>query len=135
MAELAEYSNIQSETMQDIVNNDNGFHNTFMVADNPLYEMLQENEKGLTFTQGSATVSLTFGSSALTLNVRHSNEQKCWFFSVSFGNDKYNGIVHFNTIYNPKGKMSFAFLSDSNSDDIESVTRLLPYINFFVMRK
>lgn len=135
MASITEYNGIQADTMKEVVKNDNGFHTSFFIADVPFSEMAQINADGKTFTLASATVSLMVSGGTARIDLRHSEEQKCWFFTVAIGTEEIKGIVHFNTVYNAKGLHSFVFLNETELDDDASITRLLPYANFFIMEK
>lgn len=135
MASVTDYSDIQAKAMTEAYKNDNGFHTIFYASDLPFSEMLQVNSDGMSFTNASSTVTLVVPGGTARIDLRHSEEQKCWFFTIEYGGEETKGIVHFNTLYNAKGMHSFMFLNDSNLDDDESITRLLPYSNFFIMVK
>lgn len=135
MASVTEYSAIQEKTMREIVKNDNKFHSSYYISDIPFAEMLQTSSDGLAFTIASATVTLVVPGGTARIDLRHSEEQKCWFFTVVIGAEEIKGIVHFNTVYNAKGIAAFSFLNDTTLDDDDSITRQLPYANFFIMEK
>lgn len=135
MANVTEYSEIQQQAMRKIVKNDNNFHTSYYIADVPFAEMLQTNADGITFTIASATVSLVVPGGTAKIDLRHSDEQKCWFFTAEIGGEEIKGIVHFNTAYNAKGLNTIVFLNETALDDDESITRLLPYSNIFIMGK
>lgn len=135
MADTTEYSDIQAKAMKSAHSNDNEFHTTFYISDVPFAEMLQTNADGLSFTAASATASIVVPSGIFRVDLRMSEEQECWFFTATFGTDEFSGVVHFNTVYNPKGRYAFMFLNDTDLDDYKSITRLLPYSNFFIMVK
>lgn len=135
MAEITEYTDTQANMMKEMVRNDNGFHTSFSISDMPFMEMQRVDGDGMTITDASSTVSLVTDGGTARVDLRHSDERKCWFFTFSDGSEEIKGIVHFNTVYNAKGIVAFAFMNDSNLDDDASITRFLPYSNFFVMRK
>lgn len=135
MAELYEYSEKQQKIMYDAVKNDNGFHSSFSISEIPLAEMLSVDDRGLEFTQKSATVSINSEVITYRLDIRFSDEQNCWFFTITDGTSSFSGIIHFNTIYNARGEFAVIFLNDSELDDSNSITMALPYSNIFVMRK
>ena len=135
MADITEYSNAQANMMREIVRNDGGFHTSFSISDTPFMEMQRVSGDGMTFTDASATVSLVTDGGTARIDLRHSDERRCWFFTFTEGLEEIKGIIHFNTVYNAKGFVAFAFMNDSGLDDDDSITRLLPYTNFFVMRK
>ena len=133
--DLSDYSTNQQKVITEILEGDNNFHSGIYIAELPLYDMLQENEDDSTTVKKSAEVPLNIGSEDYTLSVRFSEEQKCWFVSFVYGDDEYNGILHFNTIYNPRGMFSFAIINDNTSDEINDVTSALPYSNVLFLRK
>lgn len=135
MAELTDYSDIQSKAISEIVENDNGFHTEFYIAESPFVSSLSETDDGTTFVQPNFEADIVLSSLTYTVQFEKSNEQKCWFFTVINDEEKIQGIIHFNTIYNSKGLFSFAFLNDSQIDDFDGITMGIPYCNFFLMRK
>lgn len=135
MAELTDYSNIQAKAISEIVKNDAGFHTEFYVADLPLESSLSDTDDGTTFVQTDFEADITLSSLTYTIQMNKSNEQKCWFFTVTSDDEVVQGVLHFNTIYNSKGLFSFAFLNDSQVDDFDGITLGIPYCNFFLMRK
>lgn len=135
MAELTDYSDKMQKVIKEAVANDKGFHSEYFIAEFPLSEMLLEDDKGLTFTQESATVAISSNSTNYNLLVRFSNEQNCWFFTISDGSEEFEGIVHFNTVYNAKSDFSFIFLNNNDSGEIYDITQSLPFTSVFIMRK
>lgn len=135
MAELSDYSEIQTKVISEIVKNDAGFHTEFYIADSPLLSALSDADDGTTFVQPNCEADITLSSLTYTIQLEKSNEQKCWFFTVISDEDTIKGVLHFNTIYNSKGLFSFAFLNDSQIDDFNGITMGIPYCNFFLMRK
>lgn len=135
MAKVTEYSEIQEKAMREVVKNDNNFHTSYYIADAPFVEMLQTDENGMSFTIGGATVSLVVPGGTARIDLRRSEEQKCWFFTVLINDEEIKGIVHFNSVYNAKGISSFMFVNETALDDYDSINRLLPYSNFFIMEK
>lgn len=135
MAEITEYSNTQANAIREIIGGDAGFHTDFYVADFPFSAMLSDTENGGTTIQPNCEADITLSALTYTVKLNRSDERKCWFFTVTQGDEQIQGIVHFNVIYNAKGLFSFAFLNDSQNDGFADVSLNLPYSNFFVMRK
>lgn len=133
MANITEYSDIQQKAIQEIVNLDNGFHTSYMIADLPLYAMLEELDNGQYSVKEDVTCSMSTGGSTYNLNIWYSQSQKCWFYLLSYLGEEIRGIVHYNTVLNAKGELSFAILND-NTDD-RDMSNSLPYSNILVMRK
>lgn len=135
MAELSDFSDIQAKAISEIVKNDAGFHTEFYVADLPFESSLSDADDGTTFVQTDFEADITLSSLTYTIQMNKSNEQKCWFFTVTSDDEVVQGVLHFNTIYNSKGLFSFAFLNDSQVYDFDGITLGIPYCNFFLMRK
>ena len=135
MAELTEYSYTQQKVIKEVVANDNGFHTGIYIAEQPLYDMISQNDDGTNVTKLNVDSPLSLGSETYDLNVRFSQEQNCWFFTVTYGTETFSGIVHFNTVYNAKGLVSIVILNDNTSDNTEDISIALPFSNVLVLRK
>ena len=66
---------------------------------------------------------------------RKSTEQNCWFVKVEYGEEEYNGIVHYNCVLNWGGSSAFAFLNSNEGVDFNDITNTLKYTNIVVMVK
>lgn len=135
MAELTEYSDIQQNVIKEVVKNDGGFHTGVYIAEQPLYDMISENDDGTLVTKPNVEAPLSLGSDTYDLNIRYSQEQKCWFFTLSYGTEYFSGIVHFNTVYNARGTVAIVILNDNISDITEDISIALPYSNVLLLRK
>ncbi len=133
MANITDYSQIQQKIIKEIVTNDNGFHTTYMMADMPLYAMLEELDNGEFAVKEDIICSMSSGGSTISFKLWYSQEQKCWYYTLTNLGEEIRGIVHYNTVYNAKGEVAFAILND-NSDDGD-IRNSLPYSNVLVMRK
>lgn len=133
MADLSEYSTAQQKVIKELVKNDRGFHNSFMIADMPFYGMLEEMENGETTVSTDISCSLNSGGTDITLYLHYSTEQNCWFYTMNYLGEEIRGIVHYNTLFNSMGELAFAILNDNVSDTDLSLS--LPYSNVFIMRK
>lgn len=133
MADLSEYTEFQQETIKEILENDKGFHNSYMVANAPFYNMLGELESGELDVRKNVSCSLSTGTTDYDLQIFYSSEQNCWFYSMTYLGDEIRGVVHYNTVFNAMGEIAFAILND-NSDD-KDLTASIPYSNVLVMRK
>lgn len=132
MAELSDYSAVQQKVIKEIINNDRGFHTDIRIADYPFSEMLIDTDNdGVSVTQ-DATIPVDDGEVEYNLNIRYSEEQKVWFFTLFTPDDEVNGIVHYNTIYNAKGVIAFVILNDNIESDM---VHSLPYSNLLILRK
>ena len=135
MAELTDYSETQQKVIKEVIENDNGFHTGIYIAEQPLYDMISENDDGTIVTKQYVDSPLSLGSESYDLSVRYSQEQKCWFFTLAYGIDTFSGVVHFNTVYNPKGLVAFVILNDNPSDVVEDISIALPFSNVLLLRK
>lgn len=135
MEGLEGYSDTQKQIIETIVERDNKFHKNVFVSDAPFSGIFQDNDDGTTTVSGSILAEVSNSDINISIRIWRSEESKLWFFYVQTGNDEIRGILHFNTIYNARGEISFAFLSDSNSDDFDGINTALGYSNFLLMRK
>ena len=133
MAEISDYSTMQQNIIREIVSNDKGFHSSYMIADSPFYSMLEELDNGQTAVKENVSCSLSTGATSYELQLFRSNEQNCWFFCLKYLGEEIRGVVHYNTVYNTMGEISFAILND-NIDDAD-ISLSLPYSNILVLRK
>lgn len=133
MADLSEYTEFQQKTIKDIVENDKGFHNSYMIADVPFYSMLGELESGELEVRKNVSSSLSTGTTDYELQIFYSSEQNCWFYKMTYLGEEIRGVVHYNTVFNAMGEIAFVILND-NTDD-EDLTASIPYSNVLVMRK
>lgn len=133
MSDISSYSTIQQKVIKEIINNDKGFHSTYLIADMPFYEMLEELENGETFVKTNVSCPLSSSNSEYELELNYSEEQSCWFYSFKYLGEEIRGVVHYNTVLNAMGDLSFVILND-NSDNSD-LTPSLPYSNVLVLRK
>lgn len=135
MEGLEGYTECQKKTIEEIITNDKGFHTSFMIADIPLAGMLYETEDGIQEVQRCVSASVSNSSLSYDISLYFSEERNCWFFTVTSGTETFQGILHFNTIYNAKGEFAFAFINDNAAATSKEITAALPYCNFLLMRK
>ncbi len=133
MADISDFSTNQQNIMKEVVENDRGFHTSFMIAETPFYGMLEELEDGGYTVNQNVECSLSSGGSDYTIQLHYSKEQTCWFYLLTYLSEEIRGIVHYNTVLNAKGELSFVILNDNTES--EDISMSLPYSNVFVMRK
>lgn len=133
MEDIAEYSELQQKVITEIIGNDKGFHNAYMIADMPLYAMMDTLDNGKSTIKNNVSCSLSVGNEDYNLHIWYSKEQDCWFFCLENLGRQIGGIIHYNTVYNAYGEFALAFLNDNT--DAKSITTSLPYTNVLLMRK
>ena len=133
MANISDYSTQQQKVIKEIVSNDKGFHSTYLIADTPFYGMLEELDNGETFVKTSVSCPLSSSNAEYELQLNYSQEQNCWFYVLKYLGEEIRGIVHYNTVVNAMGELSFAILNDNT--DSSDLTPSLPYSNVLVLRK
>ena len=133
MADLSEYTTTQQKVIKEIISNDKGFHRSYLIANMPFYGMLGELDNGEMTVKRNVSCSLSTGSSDYELQIFYSEEQQCWFYSLINLGEEIRGIIHYNTVFNAMGKISFVILNDNVSDTDLSVS--LPYSNVLLLRK
>lgn len=121
--------------ISEIAEGDRGFHGQGFLSELPLAGMMSEDGNGFLHVSDAAAVSIGGNAATFSLSLERSSELSCWFFTVSFGDDEFSGIVRFNSVYNARGMFSFAFVNDNDGADTESITMSLPYTAFFAMVK
>lgn len=133
MANISDYSTQQQKVIKEIVSNDRGFHSTYLIADTPFYGMLEERDNGETFVKTNVSCPLSSSNAEYELQLNYSEEQNCWFYVLKYLGEEVRGIVHYNTVLNAMGELSFAILNDNI--DSSDLTPSLPYSNVLVLRK
>ena len=135
MANISDYSSTQQEIIKNIVNGDKGFHSSIMICDIPLIDMLSYADNDMQNISRNVSVNLSSFGRNYTLTLNYSENQKCWFFILSYSENEIRGVVHFNTVYNANAPVSFAFINDTSSDELNSVCQSLAYSNILIMEK
>ena len=133
MADITDYSTEQQKVIKQIVANDKGFHKSVMIADMPFYGMLDQKDNGEYAIKKNVACPLSTGGTDYELQIFYSEEQSCWFYVMKSLGEEVRGVVHYNTIFNAMGEVSFVILND-NVDD-EDMTASLPYSNVLVLGK
>lgn len=133
MSDISEYTPAQQKVIKEIVANDRGFHTTYMIADLPFYGMMGEADNGEMVVKKNVQCSLSAGSTDYELNIFYCVEEDCWFYNLTYLGEEVRGIIHYNTVFNARGELSFAILNDNIND--KDITSSLPYSNVLIMRK
>lgn len=132
---IAGFSDKEKKVITEIADNDRGFHSLAFAAEIPFYGMLEQDEDGYTSVADGVSVPIGGDGVDFTIRLERSNENQCWFFSLEFGEDRFDGIIQFNSVYNAKGMYSFAFVNDNDGSTFDDITKSLPYTTFFAMVK
>ena len=133
MSDITEYSTLQQKVIREIVKNDNGFHSSYMIADLPFYEMLEELDNGQTSVKTNVSCPLSTESMNYELQLNYSEERKSWFYLLKYLGEEVRGVVHYNTVFNSMGELSFVILNDNIED--KDLTASIPYSNVLILRK
>lgn len=129
------FSETEKSVMAEMVSGDKGFHSQAFASELPFYGMMSSDSEGFITISDSADVSIGEDGVEFNVSLKKSKDEDCWFFTVTFGDDEFDGVLRFNTIYNAKGIFSFAFINDNQGGTLESITQSLPYTTFFMMLK
>lgn len=137
MSELDQLSEAQKEMATKMISDDKGFHSTYLLANIPFDSMMSETDIGTIAVSECAMAEISDSASNYTIKVWLSEEQKCWFFLFTTGTDEIRGVLHFNTLYNARGVVSFAFLNNNQDNYLtaEQIKQNIAYSNILVMRK
>ena len=133
MEDLSDYSSMQQKVIKEIITNDKNFHSSYLISDLPLYGMLQELDNGETTVKKDVSCVLGTSGTDYNLNLQYSEEQKCWFYTLSGPSEEVRGVIHYNTVFNAMGDLAFAVLNDNLND--KDLSYSLPYSNILVLRK
>ena len=132
---MDELTELQKEKALKIIAEDKGFHTVSMQSAYPFSPMLNEDGDGYNIVYRNCSVTIESGAYSVFITFSYSVDLDTWFFSAEWNGDKFDGIVHFNTLYNAGGEIAFAFLNDSDDDTSDSITRNLPYSGFLFLAK
>lgn len=133
MSDISNYSTLQQKVIREVVENDEGFHSTYMIADIPFYGMIEELEDGSVGIKRHVSCPLSSSNTEYELQLDFSEEQNCWFYVLKYLGEEVRGVVHYNTLCNSLGELSFVILNDNLED--KDLTASLPYSNVLVLRK
>ena len=101
----------------------------------PLVDIASVNSNGLEEILSFFTVPIDVNGTSYNFTFRKSTEQNCWFVKVEYGNEVYNGTVHYNCVLNWGGSSAFAFLNSNEGVNFNDITNTLKYTNIVVMVK
>lgn len=140
----------QRNIILDIKERDNGFHSMFMLADAPFSAISEPTEDGFDYIKPNTMFTVEGAGMSYDVSLRLSDEltllpdksdadkdnaKATWFFTIKWGSERIDGILHFNTVYNAESDTAFAFLNDNPSDLTDDISHALAFTNLLVMRK
>ena len=125
----------ERRALEEIVENNKNFYGSVNFSNMPLVNIASVNSNGLEVVSSFFTVPIDADGMSYNFTFRKSTEQNCWFVKVEYGEEVYNGIVHYNCILNWGGRSAFAFLNSNEGVDFNDITNTLKYTNIVVMVK
>ena len=128
-------SETERKALEEIVENNRKFYNSVNFSNMPLVDIASVNSNGLEEVLGFFTVPIDVNGTPYNFTFRKSSEQNCWFVKVEYGNEVYNGTVHYNCVLNWGGSSAFAFLNSNEGMNFNDITNTLKYTNIVVMVK
>lgn len=135
MSQFSSYSDTEQKTIKQIADNNNNFYSALGITDLPFIEMEVLTEDNTTSIKPFVSVGITFNDNSYEVTLRKSNEQKCWFITVSNGTESYAGIVHYNNVLNWNGLFAFVILNSNEGKDFDDITNTIQYSNFMILEK
>lgn len=128
-------SETERKVLKEIVDNNRKFYNSVNFSNMPLVDIASVNSNGLEEVLSFFTVPIDVNGSSYNFTFRKSTEQNCWFVKVEYGDEVYNGIVHYNCVLNWGGSSAFSFLNSNEGVNFNDITNTLKYTNIVVMVK
>ena len=125
----------ERKTLEEIVENNRKFYGSINFSNMPLVDIATVNSNGLEVISSFFTVPIDVNGTSYNFTFRKSTEQSCWFVKVEFGEEEYNGIVHYNCVLNWGGSSAFSFLNSNDGVNFNDITNTLKYTNIVVMVK
>ena len=125
----------ERKTLEEIVENNRKFYGSINFSNMPLVDIATVNSNGLEVISSFFTVPIDVNGTSYNFTFRKSTEQNCWFVKVEYGDEVYNGIVHYNCVLNWGGYSAFAFLNSNEGVNFNDITNTLKYTNIVVMVK
>ena len=125
----------ERKALEEIVENNRNFYSSVNFSNMPLVDIASVNSNGLEVVSSFFTVPIDVNGTSYNFTFRKSTEQNCWFVKIEYGDEVYNGIVHYNCVLNRGGSSAFAFLNSNEGVDFNDITNTLKYTNIVVMVK
>lgn len=125
----------ETKALEEIVGNNRNFYGSVNFSNMPLVDIASVNSNGLEVVSSFFTVPIAANGMTYNFTFKKSTEQNCWFVKVEYGEEVYNGIVHYNCVLNCGGLSAFAFLNSNKGVDFNDITNTLKYTNIVVMVK
>ena len=125
----------ERKTLEEIVENNRKFYGSINFSNMPLVDIATVNSNGLEVISSFFTVPIDVNGTSYNFTFRKSTEQNCWFVKVEYGDEVYNGTVHYNCVLNWGCSSAFAFLNSNKGVNFNDITNTLKYTNIVVMVK
>ena len=128
-------SETERKVLEEIVDNNRKFYGSINFSNMPLVDIATVNSNGLEVISSFFTVPIDVNGTSYNFTFRKSTEQNCWFVKVEYGDEVYNGTVHYNCVLNWGGSSAFSFLNSNDGVNFNDITNTLKYTNIVVMVK
>ena len=128
-------SETERKVLEEIVENNRKFYNSVNFSNMPLVDIASVNSNGFEEVLSFFTVPIDVNGTSYNFTFRKSTEQNCWFVKVEYGDEVYNGTVHYNCVLNWGGSSAFVFLNSNEGVNFNDITNTLKYTNIVVMVK
>lgn len=125
----------ERKALEEIVEYNRNFYGSINFSNMPLVDIASVNSNGLEVVSSFFTVPIDAGGTSYNFTFKKSTEQNRWFVKVEYGDEVYNGTVHYNCVLNWGGPSAFALLNSNEGIDFNDITNTLKYTNIVVMVK
>jgi len=129
---ITSLSDVEINALEQIMNESN-FYNSITVAESPFSSIAVFDDNDVMQVKPFAEVDITYGEENVNVVLSRSSQEKCWFIKITYNENVYNGIVHYNNIINVNNRKAFMILNKNCGDNFDEIDATLAYSNFAII--
>ena len=129
---ITSLSDVELNALEQIMNESN-FYNLITVAESPFSSIAVFDDNDVMQVKPFAEVDITYGEENVNVVLSRSSQEKCWFIKITYNENVYNGIVHYNNIINVNNRKAFMVLNKNCGDNFDEIDATLAYSNFAII--
>ena len=129
---ITSLSDVEINALEQIMNESN-FYNSITVAESPFSSIAVFDDNDVMQVKPFAEVDITYGEENVNVVLSRSSQEKCWFIKITYNENVYNGIVHYNNIINVNNRKAFMVLNKNCGDNFDEIDATLAYSNFAII--
>ena len=129
---ITSLSDVELNALEQIMNESN-FYNSITVAESPFSSIAVFDDNDVMQVKPFAEVDITYGEENVNVVLSRSSQEKCWFIKITYNENVYNGIVHYNNIINVNNRKAFMVLNKNCGDNFDEIDATLAYSNFAII--